>query len=168
MIIKYDNFLNEELKVLKGPSNRESDEALNNLSPDEALWKSVLHKYIKGVNDALERGANVNVRDEVKWGWTVLMTAASIGNLEIVKLLVEHGADVNLKNVKGNTALILAAQNDNFNIVKYLVEKGADVKIKNEYGKTALYSIENRFSSHNNINSDIINFLKQHEDDENS
>ena len=40
---------------------------------------------------------------------TALMEAASAGHVDIVKLLKEHGADVNAQSEAGNTALTYAA-----------------------------------------------------------
>ncbi|KAJ5704053.1 hypothetical protein N7493_011191 [Penicillium malachiteum] len=44
----------------------------------------------------LEDGADVNMRLEGEWGGTALVSAASSGHFEIVKYLVEIGADVNI------------------------------------------------------------------------
>ena len=62
-------------------------------------------------------------------------------NLELVKYLVEHGADINAKDKSGNTALMIASKDMNLEMVKYLVEHGADVNAKNAEGKTALYFV---------------------------
>ena len=44
------------------------------------------------------------------------------GNLEMVRYLVAHGADVNLADaVTGNTALHIAAAHDNLQLVRYLI-----------------------------------------------
>jgi hypothetical protein len=48
----------------------------------------------------------------------------NIDSLEIVKYLVENGADINYND---RESLRSAIYNDNFEIVKFLVEKGADV-----------------------------------------
>jgi ankyrin repeat protein len=71
--------------------------------------------------------------------------AAWNGHLEIVKLLLEHGADVNAKMEGLGTALHLAASNGHLEIVKLLLENGADVNAKTEggYGETAV-EIANR------------------------
>ena len=45
--------------------------------------------------------------------------------LEIVKYLVEHGADVNAKTENGVTVLMSATYNNNSEMVKFLVEHGA-------------------------------------------
>ncbi|KAL2740342.1 hypothetical protein V1478_000483 [Vespula squamosa] len=61
-------------------------------------------------------------------------------HLSIVKCLVENGADINAKNNEGNTPLHTAV---NFPIVEYLVEKGADVNIPNFRGYTPLHFAKN-------------------------
>ena len=43
------------------------------------------------------------------------------------QILITSGADINIKNNKGNTALIEAALNDNYYMVKFLLDNGADV-----------------------------------------
>ncbi|WP_295156070.1 ankyrin repeat domain-containing protein [uncultured Brachyspira sp.] len=55
-----------------------------------------------------------------------------------VKLLLDRGADLNIKNNKGNTALMYACLLNHEPIVKFLVDKGADLNIKNNEGYTAL------------------------------
>ena len=55
------------------------------------------------------------------------MNASENGHLEIVKYLVERGADLNAKANSKSTALIYAYKEDHLEIVKYLVEHGANV-----------------------------------------
>jgi ankyrin repeat protein len=66
----------------------------------------------------------------------------ALHELEMVKLLIAHGADVNQKNVRGITALMGAAVGTDAAVVKYLIEKGADVKARDEDGHTALMAAE--------------------------
>ena len=61
------------------------------------------------------------------------------GNEDIVNLLVEKGADLNIQVSPGFTAFILAAAAGNEKIVALLVDKGADVNIKSSGGNTALF-----------------------------
>jgi ankyrin repeat protein len=56
------------------------------------------------------------------------LEAAEKGDLSIVKLYVEQGGDIEVKDDNGNTSLILASRKGHLEVVKYLIEKGADVK----------------------------------------
>src|ERR1700722_13266626 len=69
---------------------------------------------------------------------TVLWAAAAIDKLEIVKLLVEHGAYVNHTTITNSTPLRGACYNGNVNMARYLIENGADVRITKEYNDTNL------------------------------
>ena len=71
---------------------------------------------------------------------SALMLASYQGNSEIVKMLLEKGAKVNLQNEKKVSALILAAGQGNVEVLKQLLERGADVNLKGEGGSTALLS----------------------------
>ena len=81
------------------------------------------------------KGVDAIVRD----GRTVLIYAAWNGSTEVVKTLIEIGANINIQNDNGDTALRLAARRGLTEIVKILVENGADMNIKDSrYGRTAL------------------------------
>ena len=100
----------------------------------------------------LAKGAKVNaVSDREKayqvkngsialGGWTALSIAAAYGPADLVKALLDAGADVNVKDVRGMTPLMLAAATDRQNpeILRMLLAKGADVKVKSTAGETAL------------------------------
>ncbi|MDR1382838.1 MAG: ankyrin repeat domain-containing protein [Planctomycetaceae bacterium] len=59
---------------------------------------------------------------------TILHLAAFGGQLEIVKSLIERGADVDTKNDRNRfTPLAMATMSGQLEVVKYLIEKGADV-----------------------------------------
>jgi hypothetical protein len=57
------------------------------------------------------------------YGNTALIFAAQNGHQEIVRILLEKGADPNMKDQYGNTALIFAAQNDHQGIVRLLAKE---------------------------------------------
>lgn len=64
--------------------------------------------------------------------WHVLDSPCEKGNLEVVKLLVEHGSNVNtesfdIESNKWRTPLGVAAVHRHFEVVKYLVTHGANV-----------------------------------------
>ena len=69
---------------------------------------------------------------------TALSHRVCKGYWEVVKCLIEHGADVNAADKDGRTALLDASERGHFEVVKYLIERGADVNAADEYGYTAL------------------------------
>lgn len=64
--------------------------------------------------------ADVNVRAK-KHGQTALMLATSHGNYEMVRMLLEAGADINIQDEDGSTALMCAAEHGRMDIVKILL-----------------------------------------------
>lgn len=71
-------------------------------------------------------------------GQTALQKATENGRLEIVKMLLAAGAEVDKKNIVGDTALMLASRWGQTEIAKELLKAGADVNAKNNCGNTAL------------------------------
>lgn len=94
----------------------------------------------------LLRGKDVNERGY--WRYTALMEAAWSDRLEIVDLLVRHGADLDLTDDAGNTALIWAARWGREDVVAYLIGKGASLDRQDVRGNTAIMSaLDNGYTS---------------------
>ena len=74
----------------------------------------------------------------VFYGVSALWVAAALNNLEIVKLLVEHGARVNHVTPTNSTAVRCACWHGNMDMVRYLVAKGGDIRIAREHNETNL------------------------------
>ena len=81
----------------------------------------------------IENKADVNYQEKVE-GESVLMLAATTEkeNPELVQMLLDKGANVDLKDCVGWTALMHAVSADNVNIAKILLEGGANPDIKHE------------------------------------
>lgn len=63
-------------------------------------------------------------------GQTALMLAVSHGRQEMVRALLECGADVNVQDDEGSTALMCASEHGRAEIVKLLLEQpGCDISI---------------------------------------
>jgi hypothetical protein len=74
-------------------------------------------------------------------GWknhTLLTTAAWHDHVDLVRLLLERGADINQANAHGSTALICAVSWAHEEIVSFLLTRGADLSRKGSQGQTAL------------------------------
>lgn len=61
------------------------------------------------------------------------------GHLEVVALLINHGAEVTCKDKKGYTPLHAAASNGQINIVKHLLNLGVEVRVS-LYSKIIFFS----------------------------
>lgn len=95
------------------------------------------------VQEYLNSGGDVNAKNP--YGGTAIMFASRAGHVEIAKLLLDAGADVNVHgNYAGTTALMWASQYESKEIVKLLIEAHAEINAKNHQGQTALYfALEN-------------------------
>jgi ankyrin repeat protein len=65
-------------------------------------------------------------------------SASAAGHVRIVKLLLDHGADANVREQAGYTALHAAAQNGDEEMIRTLLFGGADLTLKSDDGKTAM------------------------------
>ncbi|XP_044764945.1 KN motif and ankyrin repeat domain-containing protein 2-like isoform X2 [Coccinella septempunctata] len=82
--------------------------------------------------------ADVNQRAK-QHGQTALMLAVSHGKLDMVKMLLEAGADINIQDDDGSTALMCAAEHGHIEIVKhFLSQPDCDSTITDVDGSTAL------------------------------
>ena len=90
-------------------------------------------KYVLETNDSrLVKGSR-----GVSHGNT-LHAASAGGHTEIVQILLEKGAEVNVKGGHYGTALIAASRQGHIEIVQILLEKGAEINIKGGHYGTAL------------------------------
>jgi uncharacterized protein len=81
----------------------------------------------------IDKGADVN-----KPGWTPLHYAATAGNVQLMKILLENYAYIDAESPNKTTPLMMAAHYGTPGAVKLLLEEGADVSLKNELGLTAI------------------------------
>jgi ankyrin repeat protein len=70
-------------------------------------------------------------------GGTPLMNAGAVGSIDAMKLLLEHGAGVNLTSTNGATALMWSVTD--IEKVRLLLARGANVNAASNRGRTALH-----------------------------
>ena len=110
---------------------------------------------IKNGNVQIEgKRSAVTVNEIILQGATPLFLAAEVNNFDVIKVLVEAGADPLLASDRGTTPLIMATGGGTdvqrerapeerataIETVKFLVEHGADVNAAGQYGWTALHA----------------------------
>ncbi|CAO3675771.1 unnamed protein product [Umbelopsis vinacea] len=78
---------------------------------------------------------SVNDRDEQ--GLTMLHYASDRGNMKVVELLVNRGADVNALTGDNETPLHYACLSERSDIAQYLIDHNCDLSIRDEEGNTA-------------------------------
>ena len=87
------------------------------------------------VRELINHGSKKSINNQDKCGWSALMFAAFTGaSIEVVRLLLEHGADINLVNQHDRNALFLASGKGHVEIVKLLLEKGANTRHEDIWG----------------------------------
>ena len=107
------------------------------MSSKNNLLKAIIEEQVEIVKDLLAKGIDPNTRvedeDEDEDGWTALLLAASKDNFQLVRLLIEHGADINAATDDGETALSLAAFKGNLELVVYLLDQGSNIRDTRNY-----------------------------------
>lgn len=68
---------------------------------------------------------------------TPLHWAAKVQDVEILQLLLDFGAEVDLQDFEGATPLHIASDTDSFDCVETLIAHGANPNIRNEFGVKA-------------------------------
>lgn len=106
---------------------------------------NLLHYYIMNcdeivhpadviISEFLKNGLDIN--DKRKDGRTALYLSVQYQLKEIFVILLEHGADLDLQNVNGNTPLweaVVQYKGDGF-FIEHLLKKGANSEMVNNYG----------------------------------
>jgi hypothetical protein len=101
---------------------------------DKGMTSSVMRMLdMKSINVEAKYGGKEH-------GWTCLMTAALIGHLDICRLLIDKGAQVNAKCCGGVTPLHMAVCKGHIEIVRLLCDHGAYIEARNNGGYRPLHS----------------------------
>lgn len=103
------------------------------------LFKHIETGHIQTVTEAILADLSMaNARD--KDGTTALHWAAQYGQIEIARLLLSHGANVQARDDEQSTALFAAVFKD-LNLARLLLEAGADIQTQNALEHTPLHEL---------------------------
>ena len=97
--------------------------------------KDAYYDFIKYL---IDKGADVNAKmSYANRNWTVLCDAVKRGSPKVVRLLIEHGANINIYDIEG-TPLQMAIFNKKEEIAKVLIESNAKLQ-EFSFGNTELH-----------------------------
>lgn len=121
------------------------------LNPQAEIFLAIKNDDMTSFNFALENLTDLEFFDE--GGNAPLHAVAFKGQLEMAKILLAHGANVNLVSRQyGHPPVTMAVFHGDLAMVRLFVESGADLSIKNKFGRTALEEADGR--------PDIAKYLK--------
>ena len=98
------------------------------------LHEAIINGNAAAVQELIDDGYDVNTLD--RFGDTALSEAAAHRHIDIVRMLLDAGADLNLGN---ETPLYIAAGNGHIDIIQILIDAGADLNSVNHLNQTPLY-----------------------------
>jgi ankyrin repeat protein len=121
--------------------------AKENLRGQTALMWAVAEKHPEAVRALIEGGADVHaatkprtdIYDRTLGGFTPLLFAARVGDLESARILLAAGADPNEATPETGNALVVASASHHEELAVFLLENGANPNAADEYGMTALH-----------------------------
>jgi hypothetical protein len=102
---------------------------------DHPVFTLVRHNRYKDL-EAMVVAGEVDVQTTDRMGNSLLMVAAQNGHKRICKLCLRYGANINRKNLSGDTALHFVFQYGFESLAEYLIEKGGNTEIANHCGLT--------------------------------
>ena len=76
------------------------------------------------------------INEKDLYGQNPIYYSAREGHLNLCRLLVEKGSDINLQDKFGQTCIYYAIRQGHYNIVEYLIKKGANVNISDKKKQT--------------------------------
>ena len=99
------------------------------------LWTAARTGDLQAIKHYIKTGGDVNALDKT-FQVSAMSWSALHGQTEIIQLLIENGAEVDMKSGDGTTPLHSAAFLGRVDVVKLLLDNGADIKARNNDGAT--------------------------------
>ena len=128
---------------------------------------------LKYIREYISSGKNLNISDKRN---SPLLVAIQQNQIDVVKLLLENGADVNFSPDKTFPTLHMAVDSSNYQtfsckekyknppteIIELLIENGANINKKNKFGLTSLEMAKNLITKSGESPASIIDLLEKY------
>ena len=137
------------------PASKREVEERKNMMEIEKFKDWMKENGIKYKEDSKGNLVDVVIDNLYKDEDAYLHFASQYNRINMVKLLLDKGADVNKKTEYGKTPLHYACIGDNLDMAKFLIDNGADVNAKDDNGETSLHIISKQYGS----NTELIKLL---------
>ncbi len=137
--VRYNN-----CPMIKILLERGADVNKGDLGGITALMLAAYDGHIETVQCLFDNSTNIAINQRTEEGLTALMFAArgKAHNDYIIKMLLNHGADIDQQDAKGWTALMIAMSMKNKPIIKFLLDAGANPELGTYDGLTPLQLAE--------------------------
>ncbi len=89
-----------------------------------SISDTIIYGSLKDLETRLQQESKLDFVDE--YGFTPLIQTAIINDLNKGELLLDHGADVNMRDLTGGSALHWTVENNNIIFSRMLLQQGAD------------------------------------------
>ncbi len=135
-------YLAQELKDFPGIQNKMIQDWLANaqaiLRYNQALQDAVMRGNTELIKQLLQdKNIDLNGRS-TDGGQTALLYAYNYGQLHLIPMLLNAGANPNMPDTYGETVLMKAARENHAEVVTMLLAAGANPHLKDKYDRTAL------------------------------
>ncbi|KAG4263778.1 hypothetical protein FPRO03_09054 [Fusarium proliferatum] len=114
--------------------------AMGHVSQERSMSPSVFAAYY-GLTDTVAHligEGSFDMYDRASANSTPLHWACISGKKDTVELLVDNGAEINVRCHLGQAPLHISVESGEDEITEFLISKGADVSVVDDYGRTAL------------------------------
>lgn len=138
----YEACAREDLNLVKDLVNRGADVNKNlTAQAEKPLHVAALNGDLAIVEFLIERGARANAHSydiEVPTPLHLAVTGHQPNHLEVARLLIKHGADLEASSIQDQTPLHIACKHGNVDMVQFLIDSGADLNVQERHGFTPL------------------------------
>ncbi|XP_966599.3 uncharacterized protein LOC655576 [Tribolium castaneum] len=135
-----------DLEIIKVLLNHGASISISDPEGNTMLHLAIEHRRLHILRVLLNKSKPSDIDSLNYEGFTPLILASLAQSYQSAELLLLHGADPNIKDMKsGRTALFHAAECHDVDLVELLIRHGADTKIRNFFGTSphdAMFEVE--------------------------